>query len=205
MNIVVGLGTANVGSLGSALAFLGAEFRISTDPAELASAGRLILPGVGAFDAGMGELGTLGLVEPIRQAVLDRGAPILGVCLGMQLLLEGSDEGVGVGLGLVPGRAVRLGDGGAKVPHVGFDAVRFAGGSILGTDLPDPAHFYFTHSFCLRRGGDDALVGRCAYDGGFAATIEAARVMGVQFHPEKSQAAGLRVLRNFLTGTVAAT
>lgn len=198
MNVVVELGTANLGSLAGALGFIGAEFVVTDDPAIVGRASRLLLPGVGSFDAGMDELEGRGLVDPIRAAVRDRGAPVLGICLGMQLLLESSEEGRADGLGLLPGRAVRLGSGGAKVPHVGFDPAALPPGGVLGAGLPAAPAFYFTHSFCLRTAGPDVLVGACDYDGSFLAAIEAGPVMGVQFHPEKSQTAGLRVLVNFL-------
>lgn len=201
MNVVVGLRTANLGSVIGALDHLGVEHRVSDDPAVVGAAGRLILPGVGAFDAGMDELARTDLVAPIVDAIRGRGAPILGVCLGMQLLLAGSDEGRRPGLGLVAGRATRLGSTGAKVPHVGFDVVEFPEGCALGRDIPAPAHVYFTHSYGLRQPPSGATAGVCPYDGGFAATLEQESVMGVQFHPEKSQATGLRVLANFFRAT----
>lgn len=201
MNVVVALGTGNIGSVVSALEHLGAEHLVSADADVVAGAGRIILPGVGAFDAGMAELEGLGLAGPITRAVRAHGTPVLGVCLGMQLLLEGSDEGRRPGLGLVPGRATRLGSSGAKVPHVGFSEVVFPSEGLLGRGLSEANALYFTHSYALRRPVPGATNAMCRYDDKFVAAVEAGPVHGVQFHPEKSQATGLRVLANFLTGT----
>jgi glutamine amidotransferase len=198
VTVLIAIDTGNLGSVASALRHLGADFRVSSDPDVVGSAERLILPGVGAFDAAMGTLRARGLVGPILEAVRGRRAPILGVCLGMQLLLEASEEGGLPGLSLLPGRAVRLGRDDVKVPHVGFAEVAFPASSRLAVGLPEGSSFYFTHSYALRGSMEDAACGTVAYDGGFVASIELGPVHGVQFHPEKSHGAGLRLLANFL-------
>jgi glutamine amidotransferase len=194
---LVDLGVGNIGSLSSALRFLGAEHVVTTDLLTVRSASVLILPGVGSFSAAVERLDELSL----RCSVLDHvasGRPLLGVCVGMQLLLDESEEGEGAGLGLVPGRCERLGRvPGAKVPHVGFDTVIHPEGSWLAHELGRTADHYFTHSFALRS-SDPSRDGWCDYDGGFVAVVDRWPVLGAQFHPEKSQTSGLGLLRAFL-------
>jgi len=198
MLTVVDLGVSNLGSLTSALRFLAANFEVTAEPSTVESATALILPGVGAFDAAVERMDELGLREPIGSRVA-AGAPTLGVCLGMQMLLDASDEGVAMGLRLLPGRVQRLGlEIAAKVPHVGFDTVQYEAGSWASKTLGPTATYYFTHSFAVRELASDVSVGTCGYDGGFVAALERWPVVGAQFHPEKSQTAGLRFLLAFL-------
>lgn len=198
MLTVIDLGLSNLGSLTSALRFLGAEFEVTDEPAVVEVATAVVLPGVGAFDAAVDRMDALGVRRPIvtRAAA---GVPTLGVCLGMQLLLDGSDEGLKMGLGVVSGRAERLGhETATKVPHVGFDTVSFEEGSWASKTLGSSVPYYFTHSFAVRKSAPDVSVGMCRYDGGFVAALERWPVVGAQFHPEKSQTAGLRFLLAFL-------
>jgi imidazole glycerol-phosphate synthase subunit HisH len=197
MLTVVDHGVGNIGSLASALRFLGATFEVSSDPAALRASSAVILPGVGAFQAAAERLDALGLREPLRARAAD-GLPILGVCLGMQLLFAGSEEGPGEGLGLLAGRCERLGaTPGVKVPHVGFDTVSYPESTWLHDELGAEADYYFTHSYAVRA-TDAAAVGRCGYDGGLVAVVEDWPVLGAQFHPEKSQTSGLRLLLAFI-------
>ncbi len=197
MLAVVDLGVGNVGSLSSALRFIGAPHEVTSDPDVVANAEAVILPGVGAITPAVARLDEIGLRAPLHRHV-DLGRPVLGVCLGMQLLLEGSEEGEGEGLGLLPGRCLRLGAGtDVKVPHVGFDRVDYPTGSWLHTELGTSADYYFTHSYAVRQ-VTGAVVGACDYDGGFVAVMERWPVVGVQFHPEKSQTSGLRLLSAFV-------
>ena len=203
MLTVVDHGVGNIGSLASALRFLGATFEVTSDPVALRSSTAVILPGVGAFQIAAERLDALGLRAPLRDRVAD-GMPILGVCLGMQLLFAGSEEGPGDGLGLLDGRCERLGaTPGVKVPHVGFDTVHYPEGSWLREELGAEADYYFTHSYAVRS-SENVQVGRCDYDGGLVAVIDDWPVLGAQFHPEKSQTSGLRLLLAFVrraTGT----
>jgi imidazole glycerol-phosphate synthase subunit HisH len=195
---VVDLGVSNLGSLTSALRFLGAEFEVTDETEAVEAAAALILPGVGAFDAAVERMDTLRLRAPIVSRFA-AGVPILGVCLGMQLLLDISDEGEAMGLGVFPGRVQRLGlQAKTKVPHVGFDVVQYEAGSWASKTLGPSAPYYFTHSFAVRELASDVSVGTCGYDGGFVAALERWPVVGAQFHPEKSQTAGLRFLLAFL-------
>ena len=198
MLTVVDLGISNLRSIISALNFLGAEFHVSNKPSDVERADRLVLPGVGSFDAAVHRIEALGLRQPM-QARSNSGVPILGVCLGMQLLFESSEEGTSRGLGLLEGRSVRLGaTRRAKVPHVGFDAVEYPLGSWLESEIGPSEHYYFTHSFAVRSASEGVSEGVCDYDGGFVAAVERWPIVGAQFHPEKSQASGLKFLLAFL-------
>lgn len=197
MLTIVDLGVGNIGSLSSALRFLGADHAVTADPAALDFASSVILPGVGSFSAAVDRLDELMLREPILHHVA-AGRPLLGVCVGMQLLLDLSDEGDGVGLGLLAGRCEKLGRTvGVKVPHVGFDTVVHRETSWLAEELGSTADYYFTHSFALRESDSDCE-GWCDYDGGFVAVVDRWPVVGTQFHPEKSQTSGLAFLRAFI-------
>lgn len=199
MLTVIDLGVGNLGSLTSALRFLGADYLVSESAADVTRSSAVVLPGVGAFDAAVNRMDQLDLREPLLERV-NLGIPILGVCLGMQILLDRSEEGRCAGLGLVTGESQRLGiEESTKVPHVGFDAVSFQEGSWAAEEVGATNHYYFTHSFAVRSVSSDVAVGHCDYDGGFVAALERWPVVGVQFHPEKSQSAGLRFLLAFLT------
>ena len=198
MLTVVDLGVGNLASLSSALNFLGAGFEITSSRDKMSVAQALVLPGVGSFDTAVERLDALDLREPIRQ-IIASGVPTLGICLGMQLLFSSSEEGRLSGLGVFPEPIVRLGrDPSSKVPHVGFDTVRPDAGTWLESALGETPDFYFTHSYAATDAPAGAALGRCEYDGGFLAAIERWPVVGVQFHPEKSQSSGLAFLAAFV-------
>jgi glutamine amidotransferase len=195
--LVVDYGAGNLRSVQKAFEHVGVEAQVSRDPVALASAPALVLPGVGAFGAAMQTLDDLGLCEPLLERIQD-GVPFLGVCLGLQVLLEGSEEDPGVpGLGLVPGQ-VRALPPTVKVPHIGWNQVEYCGCSDLFEDIPDSSAFYFVHGYAaVPRSVGDALC-MTDYDGvRFVSGIEKDNVTGVQFHPEKSSTLGLRFYRNF--------
>jgi len=202
---VVDLGVGNLASLKAALRFIGADFEVSADAEQVSAAQVIVLPGVGAFDAAVSRLDALGL----RRSLTERsaaGVPTLGICLGMQLLFAASEEGQADGLGIFDATVVRLGrETSSKVPHVGFDRVEAEAGTWLGEALGPSPDFYFTHSFAAVVGPAGASIGRCSYDGGFVAAIERWPVVGAQFHPEKSQSAGLSFLASFLRRARSAT
>jgi len=197
---LVDYGIGNLRSVANALRFAGAEVQVTSDPALLADAEKIVLPGVGAFGDGMAYLAQYGLVEPVRQQA-EAGKPLLGICLGMQLLFEESEEhGAFQGLGLLPGRVRAFPPGELKVPQIGWNAVEPRQPSVLLEDLPQPAYAYFNHGFYC-----DALpadtIAACEYGVHFAAVVQRGNLMGVQFHPEKSQQVGLQLLRNFVRYT----
>ncbi|MEQ8322469.1 MAG: imidazole glycerol phosphate synthase subunit HisH [Rhodospirillales bacterium] len=197
---IIDYGLGNLRSVLGAVEKLGHQAAISADPATLALADKLILPGVGAFGDGMRNLAERGLIEPLSKQVRESKIPILGICLGFQLLSQGSEEfGAHAGLGWIPGqvRKIRPDDATLRVPHVGWNDFDITGDCILFDDVPDPALFYFVHSYHLET-DPDITVGTCTYGTPMCAAIQSGNVFGTQFHPEKSQRHGLKVLQNFL-------
>lgn len=197
---IIDYGLGNLRSVLGAVEKLGHQGTISADAAGLAGCDKLILPGVGAFGDGMGNLRGRGLIEPLTEMVRLERKPILGICLGFQLLAETSEEfGAHEGLGWIPGhvKRIRPGDSDLRVPHVGWNDFERTGDCILFDEVPDPALFYFVHSYHLET--DAAItMGTCTYGRPLTAAVQAGNVFGTQFHPEKSQQHGLHVLRNFL-------
>jgi glutamine amidotransferase len=173
---------------------------VSSDPAVIASAERLILPGVGAFGDGMERLKSLGLVEALRQAVFEKRVPFLGICLGMQLLAEESDEyGTHEGLGWMKGVVRRLDESsGLKVPHIGWNNLDIKREHPLLKGIPNGADVYFVHSFAFQPADPADIVGVTEYGGEVTAAVGRDNVFATQFHPEKSQEIGLKLLENFL-------
>jgi imidazole glycerol-phosphate synthase subunit HisH len=195
---VVDYGAGNRRSVEKALERVGARVALTADHDALGAADGLVVPGVGAFVAAMGRLRAAGLDELVV-ARARAGTPVLGLCLGMQLLFEGSDElGGDEGLGLLAGRVRALAPGdGLKIPHIGWNEVRFAGASPLLEGLGASAAFYHVHSFAAEPEDPGDVLGTGDYGGPFASVVARDGVFGAQFHPEKSSAAGLALLRNF--------
>ncbi len=196
---IIDYGLGNVTSVLGALEKLGFEGVVTDRPDALAYADKLILPGVGAFGDGMVNLHKRGLVEILNDLVMVRKKPILGICLGFQLLAEASEEfGLHQGLGWVKGRVTRLpSDPGLRVPHVGWNELERTADNLLYRDLPADSLFYYVHSFAMP--ADPAFtIGTCTYGRHFTAALQQENVFGTQFHPEKSQQAGLTLLGNFL-------
>lgn len=200
MLVVIDYGAGNLRSVLHALHHLGVEnVQLAQHPEQLAGASRLILPGVGAFGAGMQKLREQGLVEPIRDIVRS-GIPYLGICLGMQFLFETSTEmGTHEGLGILPGTVRRFPEfEHLKVPHMGWNTIHAQKASRLLQRLPDQAYAYFVHSYYCQPAADSDILIEVDYGIRFTAAVERDNVFGVQFHPEKSQQVGLQILRNFL-------
>ncbi len=198
--VVIDYGMGNLRSVEKALEHVGARATIGADPEAVRAADGLILPGVGAFPRAMERIRATGLDELIGERAA-AGTPILGICLGLQLLFERSEElGGAAGLGLLPGEVTALDAPGLKVPHIGWEPVRWERESRLTVGIPSGTPFYLVHSFVVRPAGglwgDDAL-GTAEYGERFVCAVERENVFGVQFHPEKSSAAGLRLLANF--------
>jgi glutamine amidotransferase len=193
---ILDYGMGNLRSVEKALEHVGVTASISNDAGEVQAADGVILPGVGAFPRAMERIRELGLDELIAER-REAGAPILGICLGLQLLFESTTElGGAAGLGLFDGDVTGLEAEGLKVPHIGWSPVRWERDSRLAEGIPSETPFYFVHSFAPRPGGDE-LLGSAEYGSRFCCAAERDNVFGVQFHPEKSSAAGLRLLSNF--------
>lgn len=193
---ILDYGMGNLRSVEKALEHVGVTATISSDAGEVRAADGVILPGVGAFPRAMERIGELGLDELIAER-REAGVPILGICLGLQLLFESTTElGGASGLGMLDGPVAELEAEGLKVPHIGWSPVRWERESRLVEGIPSETPFYFVHSFAPRP-SDSELLGSAEYGARFACAAERGNVFGVQFHPEKSSAAGLRLLSNF--------
>ena len=196
---VVDYGAGNLRSVAKALARSGLVPEVTGDAAELRRADGVVLPGVGAFAAAAASLAERKLADAVRDAIA-AGRPYLGLCLGLQLLFdEGDEHGFTPGLGLLPGRVTRFPERDAsgarlRVPHIGWNEVRWRGDHPLLAKLPARELYYFVHSYRAEPANADVVVGRVDYGGEFAAAVARANVFAVQFHPEKSQAAGKRLL-----------
>jgi len=195
---VLDYGMGNLRSVEKALERAGAEVELTRDPGRIRAANGLVLPGVGAFPKAMEAVRDLQFDRLMREHV-DAGKPALGICLGMQLLFESSSElGGAEGLGLLGGEVAELDAPGLKVPHIGWNEVAWTNGTPIAEGLPDPAAFYHVHSFAPRPADAEDVLGRSAYGTEFASVVGRGNVFGVQFHPEKSGADGLALLRNFV-------
>ena len=204
MIAIIDYGRGNLGSVEKAFARLGVPATVTQDPRAVDDARAVVLPGDGAFHDAMANLQTLGLLAPLRRA-LDGTRPFLGICLGYQLLFTSSEEfGEGRGLDVIPG-VVRRFAAGRKVPHMGWNGVEHGGRLRLFEGVPDGARFYFVHSYypegrtgdCATSAGGPLKQAWCEYGVRFAAAVELGRIHATQFHPEKSQRWGLRLLENF--------
>jgi imidazole glycerol-phosphate synthase subunit HisH len=199
---VLDYGVGNLHSAAKALDRAGADVRVVPAVAAAAGAAGLVVPGVGAYGACLSGLASAGGAEAVAWW-LDGGRPLLGICVGMQLLFEASEEGpVADGAGVIPGKIRRL-TGRVKIPHIGWDEVTVRPGSRLLAGLGDGTRFYFVHSYAPEPGGE-AVAAVCDYGGRFAAAVERGNLFGTQFHPEKSGKAGLALLANFVTQVGAA-
>ncbi len=194
---VIDAGVGNIGNLARAMRHLGAEVTVTCDPAAIGASRCLVLPGVGAFRPPREVL--RGAPERAIRTALDAGGALLGICIGYQLLFDGSDEfGTTDGLGLLPGKVTAL-PGGVPLPHIGWNPVFGVADHPLLAGASNHEHYYFVHSFAPQGVPEESVLGRCRHGRSFAAICGRGRVVGTQFHPEKSGAAGLRLLRNYLS------
>ncbi len=194
---LVDYGLGNLGSVTNMLKRVGAESHPVSTPEEVLASDKVLLPGIGAFDTGMTRLRDQGLLDPLREFAAS-GRPLFGICLGMQLLLDGSEEGVEPGLGLIPGTSARFAEEpDLRVPHMGWNVVTPTHDDPLVDGLEPDSRFYFVHSYKVVPVDDADVLGITAYGDPFASMIRSGNVMGAQFHPEKSHAFGMRVLSNF--------
>lgn len=196
---IINYGLGNLGSIQNMLKVIGEKAVISFDPEELDKCDRYILPGVGAFDAGMKKLNESGLTDYIKKKANEK-KPILGICLGMQLLGRESEEGILPGLGLIPFDNIRfkLDDTDLKVPHMGWDIVDFKQDNPLLKGLTGIQRYYFVHSYHAQCDFNENVLMTCDYGYEFAASVVKDNIIGVQFHPEKSHNFGMSLLRNFV-------
>jgi imidazole glycerol-phosphate synthase subunit HisH len=198
---LVDSGLSNIDSAVRAIEYCGGDPIVSRDPTVIAKAGRLIMPGVGAFPVAMHRLTSLGLTDAIRQSVIHAQRPMLGICLGMQLLASlGHEHEICAGLDLIEGSIVPLKSNHAteRIPHIGWNTVEDDGSCPLLKGIPPNSDFYFVHSFCFQARDFSKILGRTPSFGSFASIVGSGQVFGTQFHPEKSQTAGFALLKNFL-------
>lgn len=201
MITIIDYRTGNLGSIQNILRKAGENSVITSNKADIAEAKKLILPGVGAFDTGMRNLIDLDLIDILNQKVKEEKIPVLGICLGMQLLAEKSEEGSLPGLGWIKGvvRKFRLSDTSKyKIPHMGWNFIRYEKESSLFRDMYPEARFYFVHSYFIHAENRSDILTSTSYESGFTSSIEHENILGVQFHPEKSHKFGMKLLKNFI-------
>lgn len=199
MTAIIDYDAGNIKSVEKALLALGEEAIITRDPQILLEADHVILPGVGSFGDAMGKLCHYGLVEIIKQ-IVQKGTPFLGICLGLQLLFEESEESKGVkGLSLLKGKILRIPDGpGLKIPHIGWNSLKFPHKGRLFLGLPEESYVYFVHSYYLKAAEEEIVTATTEYGTLIHASVEKDNIFGCQFHPEKSSEVGLTILKNFI-------
>ncbi|MFU2421386.1 MAG: imidazole glycerol phosphate synthase subunit HisH [Bacteroides sp.] len=198
MIAIIDYDAGNIKSVEKALQYLGEEAVITRDAGEILMADKVILPGVGAFGDAMKKLNRYGLV-PVIHEVVEKGIPFLGICLGLQLMFESSEEAPGVeGLGLLKGKIVRIPEGdGLKVPHMGWNSLSFPKEGRLFAGIPENSYVYFVHSYYLQA-EEDIVTATAEYGVTIHASVEKGNVFACQFHPEKSSHTGLTILKNFV-------
>ncbi|MBD5500015.1 MAG: imidazole glycerol phosphate synthase subunit HisH [Lachnospiraceae bacterium] len=199
MTAIIDYDAGNIKSVEKALHALGENAVITRDREILLHADRVILPGVGAFGDAMDKLHTYGLVEIIHQ-IVEKGIPFLGICLGLQLLFERSEESPGVkGLGLLQGEILRLpDDSGLKIPHIGWNSLKFPHDGRLFSGIEEEAYVYFVHSYYLKAADESVVKATTEYGTIIHASVEKDNLFACQFHPEKSSEVGLQILKNFI-------
>jgi imidazole glycerol-phosphate synthase subunit HisH len=198
---IIDYGLGNLQSVAGAIERLGHTAVISNKIDEINSADKLILPGVGAFEDGMNNLKNLGLVGPLTRLVVEEKKPILGICLGCQLMaMESTEFGRHQGLQWIDAEVLRIEpeDKSIRVPHVGWDNMAQSKDDPIFSNVPQEALFYYTHSYYVKCKSDDNILGTCEYGNNFHAVVRKGNIYGTQFHPEKSQIHGLEILRNFI-------
>lgn len=198
MIAIIDYGMSNLRSVHHAFEYLGADARIVDSPADLRTARALVLPGDGAFGPAMQNLSTLGWLEPLQSAI-GRGVPFLGICLGMQLLFDTSDEnGAHRGIGFIRGTVKKFPAGAGKIPQIGWNQLQIQPQSRFLAGVPQNAFAYFVHSYYCQATDETVIAARTVYGISYASVVEQGNVWGAQFHPEKSGEDGLRMLRNFV-------
>lgn len=198
---IINYGMGNLGSVRRAFESIGAETSIANHPAAIFDADRIVLPGVGAFSEGMKNLCDAGWADALHEIVARQRRPLLGICLGMQMLASASHEGgLSAGLAFIPGQVQRLDALGCRlrIPHVGWNEVKYRTNDAIFSEIPDSSDFYFVHSYAFVPENDEHLIATVPYGIDAAAVIRKENVYGCQFHPEKSSKAGRQLLKNFM-------
>ena len=198
MVAIIDYGAGNLSSVKKALDYLGAENEITQDRDKILSASHVILPGVGSFGDAMDSMRERGLVDTVKEAALTK--PFLGICLGLQLLFEGSEESPNAeGLGILKGKIVSIPkDKGLKVPHIGWNSVNLKQQVGIFSNIDDESYFYFVHSFYLKDADEDVVAATTEYGVTIQCAVQRDNLCATQFHPEKSSKAGLQILKNFI-------
>lgn len=201
MIVIIDYGAGNLRSILSKFERLEIDAVVSSQEEEIERANKLVLPGIGHFGAGMANLKTSGLIPLLTNKVVHRKTPLLGICLGMQLLMDGSEESPLPGLGWIAGFARKFSFTGKKtvfrVPHMGWNTFRAAQSSSLLVDIPEDARFYFAHSYFVMPDAPSTTLATTWYGSDFTSMLQCQNIYGTQFHPEKSHRAGLQIIRNF--------
>ena len=197
--VIIDYGLGNLNSVANALEFIGCNPLISNKEEDIKNADSIILPGVGAFENGMANLNELGLIDILNREVLENGKPILGICLGFQLFANESEEnGIFKGLGWIDGEVTKLKSGKLRIPHIGWNNITTKNNFNLFKEIPDD-NFYFVHSFAFQNiREENVITSTCNYGVDFVSSLKKGNIFGTQFHPEKSHASGLKVLKNFV-------
>ncbi|MDE6253921.1 MAG: imidazole glycerol phosphate synthase subunit HisH [Lachnospiraceae bacterium] len=197
MIAIIDYDAGNLKSVEKALKYLGEDVTVTRDSKEILSAQKVILPGVGSFGDAMKKLYAYNLVDTIK-SVAEKNTPFLGICLGLQLLFEKSDETPGVkGLGLLSGEILRIPDVGLKIPHIGWNSLNLSGNGRLFKGVPQDSYVYFVHSYYLKANDENIVKASTEYATHIHASVERDNIFACQFHPEKSGDIGLKILKNF--------
>jgi glutamine amidotransferase len=201
MIIIVDYGVGNLGSIANMFKKIGVPAGISSDPKVIENADKLVLPGIGAFDAGMAKLNERGFVPVLNDLALEKKIPVLGHCLGLQLMTRSSEEGKLVGLGWFDAVTLRFkfdhGQSNLKVPHMGWNTIDICHPHPLLSNLDEGSRYYFVHSYYVASNDINSVLATTDYGGPFHSVLARGNIMGAQFHPEKSHKFGMRILKNF--------
>jgi glutamine amidotransferase len=199
--VIVDYGTGNLNSVKKIMDRMKVDSIISSDPKDIISCRKIILPGVGHFGKAMSKLKELNLLNALHEAVLVKQKPVLGICLGMQLMAKKSEEGNAEGLGWFDAEVVKLNVSDKikyKIPHIGWNRISIKKNSLLMSNIPELSEFYFLHSFHLKANSQSDVLNETQYDTTILSAIEKDNIFGVQYHPEKSYDAGSQLLKNFI-------
>lgn len=196
---ILDYGCGNIKSVSNAINAIGKDYTIIEKSRDMESVSRLILPGVGTFDVAKSSLDKTGMIEMLNTFVENPENKLLGICLGMQLICNGSEEGTLSGLGYIDAEVIKLRNySNLKVPHIGWNSVKFTRQNPLIEELTDSTDYYFVHKYCVKTDDEAMILGETIYGSAFVSIVNKGNVWGVQFHPEKSQGAGLKLLKNFI-------